>query len=289
MKRQLSVHLFSFFTILLWASGFALTKIALSSFSANAVGFLRYAIASIILIPIVWIKKIPLPALRDIPLFFVTGAVGFFFYMITFNKGLETLSSATSSILIATAPILTALLAVLFLKESMRITSWVAIAIEFCGILVLTLWNGIFSVEIGILWTLAASLLISCYNILQRYLTRTYSPLQVTAYSIFAGTILLSFFSKEAISQIIQAPPAPLLAVIFMGIFPSALGYVFWSNALSLAQQTSTVTNYMFLTPFFSTLLGFLLIIEVPHLSTIVGGSIILFGLLLFRITQKQQ
>ena len=288
MKHQPSSHLFASLTILVWASGFALTKIALDFFSSNSIGFLRYAISTILLLPIIIYKKLPLPALRDIPLFFASGATGFFLYMITFNKGMETLSSATSSILIATAPILTALLAFLLFKERLSLSGWIAVAIEFAGVFVLMLWNGVLSISIGALWMMAAALLISSYNLLQRRLTRTYSPLQTTAYSIFAGTILLFCFLPETLPQLIKAPSVPLIAVILLGVFPSTVGYVCWSKALSIAKKTSTVTNYMFLTPFFSTLLGFLLILEVPGISTIIGGCIILAGLALFRISEKR-
>ena len=288
MKRQPSSHFFASITILVWASGFALTKIALGFFSSNSIGFLRYAISTILLLPIIIYKTLSLPALRDIPLFFASGATGFFLYMITFNKGMETLSSATSSILIATAPILTALLAFFLFKERLSLSGWIAVAIEFAGVFVLMLWNGVLSISIGALWMMAAALLISSYNLLQRRLTRTYSPLQTTAYSIFAGTILLLCFLPETLPQLIQAPFIPLVAVILLGVFPSTVGYVCWSKALSIAKKTSTVTNYMFLTPFFSTLLGFLLILEVPGISTIIGGCIILAGLALFRISEKR-
>lgn len=287
MKNQASPHLFAFITVLVWASGFALTKVALAFFSPNAIGFLRYAISSLLLLPLVLIKKLRPPALRDIPIFFVSGAAGFFLYMITFNKGLETLSSATSSILIATAPILTALLASFLLKERLSAVGWIAVFIEFAGVLVLMLWDGVFSIGTGILWTMLAAMLVSIYNLLQRRLTQRYTPLQATAYSIFAGTVLLLLFLPETIPQLASAPLIPLGAVILMGIFPSTVGYVCWSKALSITQKTSTVTNYMFLTPFLSTLLGFFLILEIPGISTVVGGLIILLGLVLFRISEK--
>jgi drug/metabolite transporter (DMT)-like permease len=287
MNRPISVHLYAVCTVTLWASGFALTKVALTFFPANAVGLIRYAVASLVLLPLVIYKKLPPPAYKDIPLFLLSGAVGFFFYMIAFNKGLETLTSATSSVLIATAPVLTALLAVLLFKERMKALSWVAVSIEFCGVLVLTLWNGIFSIEAGVIWIIVAALLISIYSFLQRRLTRSYSPLQATAYSIFAGALFLLVFLPEALPLLFHAPLLPLCSVLFMGIFPSAMGYVFWAKALSMAKQTSAVTNYMFLTPFLSTLFGFLMILETPDLPTILGGFIILCGLALFRFGSR--
>ena len=58
MKHQPSSHLFASLTILVWASGFALTKIALDFFSSNSIGFLRYAISTILLLPIIIYKKL---------------------------------------------------------------------------------------------------------------------------------------------------------------------------------------------------------------------------------------
>lgn len=62
-----------------------------------------------------------------------------------------------------------------------------------------------------------------------------------------------------------------------LGIFSSAIAYVAWAKAFAKAKQTSQVSNYMFITPFLTSLLG-LLIAEVPDQSTLVGGTIILFG-----------
>ena len=60
-------------------------------------------------------------------------------------------------------------------------------------------------------------------------------------------------------------------ALIFLGIFASAIAYVTWTIALSKAKKTLEVSNYMFVTPFFATMLGFLLNHEVPTLSTAIG------------------
>ena len=56
-----------------------------------------------------------------------------------------------------------------------------------------------------------------------------------------------------------------------------------WTKAFAKAKQTSQVSNYMFVTPFLASLLGFLLAGEVPDRATLVGGAIILAGLLLFN------
>lgn len=88
-----------------------LTRLVLPYFSASSLGFLRYAAASITLLGVVLIRRIKAPAPRDIKWFVLCGAVGFFLYMLAFNKGCETVSAATSSVIIATVPVITAVLA----------------------------------------------------------------------------------------------------------------------------------------------------------------------------------
>ena len=85
-----------------------------------------------------------LPQRKDLKYLLTAGAFGFFIYMFTFNKGTQNVSASTSSIMIATTPIITAFLSRIFLKNRHKTIKWFAIGIEFIGILILTLYNGIF-------------------------------------------------------------------------------------------------------------------------------------------------
>jgi len=283
LKKHNQVKGYAFGTVLLWASAFVFTKVALTYFTPSAIGVLRYLTASILFLIIVFSKRIGLPERKDIPLFLLSGAIGFTLYMITFNEASPFLTSATGSIIIASAPVITAVLANVVFREKIKLMGWIAIAIEFSGILILTLWDGVFTINKGILWMLGAAMCISVYNLFQRYYIKKYSALQATAYNIFAGTLFLLIYLPSAAMQLKAAPVQQWMVIIFMGIFPSALAYLWWSKAISLAEKTSDVTNFMFVTPFLATLMGFFIIGEAPTAATIVGGGIIFTGLLMFQ------
>ena len=53
------------------------------------------------------------------------------------------------------------------------------------------------------------------------------------------------------------------------------------------AEQTSQVSNYMFITPFLTSVFGFIITHEVPEPATIIGGGIILLGVFLFNFGEK--
>jgi drug/metabolite transporter (DMT)-like permease len=283
VKLTRSYHLYAAVTILFWSMAFVFTRLGLRYFSAFSLGLLRYLVASALLIAVALVTRMRPPARKDIPWFLLSGAAGFGVYMVIFNLGSRSVSASTGSVLLATTPILTALLARVFYREKLRVVQYIAIGVSFTGVIVLTVLHGGFTGGSGIGYMLASALLVSLYNILQRRLTRTYTALQSTAISIFIGTLMLCVFLPGAVAEVSSAPPIQILYVVILGVFSSAVAYCSWSKALSLATNTSSVSNYMFITPFLTTLLGLWLAGEPVELSTVIGGSLIISGLLLFR------
>ena len=283
MKFKNSFHPYAMVTIVFWSLAYVLTRLTLQYFSAFSLGFLRYLVASGALLVIAAMTKMQLPRKQDIPWFLASGGIGFFFYMIAFNQGQATVTAATGSVVIATVPVITALFARFVYGEKLMRFQWCAIAVEFVGVAVLTLMNSTFSVNTGLLWLLSAALALSIYNLLQRKLTKTYTALQASAYSILFGTCMLGVFAPTAIREVSKAPGIQYFYLAVLGICSSAIAYVSWAKAFSKAKKTSQVSNYMFVTPFLTSILGFLLAGEVPDQATLVGGGIILLGVFLFN------
>lgn len=283
MKIKDSYHLYAMITITFWSLAYVFTRLALRYFSAYSLGFLRYFVASCTLIIVAIVIRMRLPVKTDLKWFILSGAVGFFLYMIAFNKGSETVTASTSSLMIATVPIITALLAHFLYKERLKPFQWIGIVISFFGVVVLTFLDGISTFNKGVALLLLAAVLLSLYNLLQRKLTKSYSALQTSAFSIFAGTIMLCIFLPASIEEVKSAPAIQMFYIAVLGIFSSAIAYLPWSQAFAKAKYTSSVSNYMFVTPFLTTVLGLIIAKEKPDFSTIAGGAVILMGLLLFN------
>ena len=289
MNKKAKVNILAFCTVILWASGFPLTKIAMSHFSQNALGFLRCTVAAILLFIIGKLSSIRKPKRKmDILWFFLSGGMGFTLYMIMFNTGIRTLTSSTSSIIIAVTPILSAIAASRIYKEKIKAAGWCMIALAFVGVLILLMWNGVFSINVGLIWTLGASVVFCGYNILNRKLSAMgYTTLEIITYSMLCGTLLLAVFSVQGVSELVTAQPREILAVIYLGVMPSAAAYFLWGKAMSLADKTSEVTNFMFVTPLLSTAMGFIFLREIPNAGTFIGGAIIISSIILFNLKGK--
>jgi len=284
MKLKNNFHVYAIITILGWSLAYPLTKLSLNHFSIFSLGFLRYLIASITIFVIIILMKIKIPKINDFPWFLLSGAIGFFLYMITFNYGTKFVSAATSSLIIATVPILTSILAKFFYKEQLKTYQWIAVGIEFTGIMIITIiGKGGFSISIGAVWLIIASLLLSSYNIIQRKLIKKYSSIQVSSYSIFCGTLMLAIFAPISINEIRTAPEIQFIYLLILGIFSSAIAYLSWTKAFAKAENTSQVSNYMFMTPILASILGYFLLGEIPQPSIMVGGLVIISGFILFN------
>ncbi len=276
-------HVFALITVTLWASSFAFTKISLEVFTVPVLSMYRFIFAGLFMLIFAIVKKIGLPAKKDIPVFILSAAIGFSVYQLVFNKGIDMLTSATACIVIAITPVITAIFARILFKEKIRAGGWVAIAICFAGIVILMLWDGVLSINAGIFWMLCAAVFLAGYNLLQRNLTKRYTALQATSYSIIIGAVmLLVFMPFGGVEQAADATMRHWLATAYLGILPSAVAYLLWSKALSMAEKTSEVSNFMFIQPAIAMLLGFLIVFEVPTMGMYVGAAIIIFGLFLF-------
>jgi drug/metabolite transporter (DMT)-like permease len=283
MKKG-NFHPYAGIAIVGWSLAYVYTRIALQHFSAYSLGFLRYFFASGVLALIVALLKIKLPEKKDLGLFLASGTLGFALYVVVFNIGSAAVTSATGSVIISAAPVITALLARVFYGERLNALQWLAIVVEFVGVTVLALGNGTFVLNLGVLWLSLAALCLGSYSLTQRKLTRSYTAFQSSAFSIFAGTLVLSVFAPSSMREIAGASSNHLFALAMLAVFPSGIAYIAWSKALSIADDMSSVSNYMFLTPFVAALLGFIIAEEVPDASTLLGGTIVLGGVLLFNV-----
>jgi len=276
----------AFIAIFFWATAFVLTKVVLKEVDVTILGVLRYFFASIIVIFILIKKKIPLPKVKDIPAFIFAGFSGYAGYIVLFNIATLLSSPSTLSVINALAPAITAIVAYFIFNEKIKLIGWLSMSISFCGILILTLWDGVLTINKGVLYMLIGCLLLSLYNISQRHLTKKYSSFDVSMYSMLIGGVLLVIYSPSSVGNMFNISFSSLILIIYMSIFPSIISYFFWTKAFELAKHTTEVTSFMFVTPVLATLMGIIILGDIPKLSTLIGGVVIILGMILFNKTK---
>jgi drug/metabolite transporter (DMT)-like permease len=268
-------------TLLLWASAFAEISVALQGgYSPYSVALLRYLTASVLLAVYMLIRRTPLPDWRDLPGLAVVGFFGFTLYNIALNAGQQRVLPGVASFLIASAPVYIALLALLFSRERLTIIGWGGIALSFAGVGVISLVGeeGV-GLNVYALLVLLAALAGAAYAItLRRYLDK-YGVLRTTTYAIWMGTALMLVFLPGLLRQMQTATTSGTVAVIYLGIFPGAVGYMCWSYVLSKI-PASIAGSFLYMIPLLATFIAWLRLGEVPGAPSFVGGVLIIAGVI---------
>jgi drug/metabolite transporter (DMT)-like permease len=274
-------------TVFLWESSFAAIEIALVGYQPGHLALLRFIIASISMLVYAVFTRMKLPELRDMPAIGLLGLTGFTIYHVAQNSGQQTISAGTASFLVATAPVFTALLALIFLKERLAVWGWVGISISFLGTAIISFGAGdSFELAWGAILVLIAALSVSIYFVFQKPYLQKYSGLQLTTFTIWMGTFFMLIYAPGLTNQISSAPVAATLAVVYLGVLATALAYVLWAYALARV-NVSVVTNSLNLLPILSILIAWLWLGEIPTPTALLGGLVTLFGVMLLHLYGK--
>ena len=278
MRSLLPVAAAAAATILFWGSAFAGIRAGLHSYSPTHVALLRFLAASAVLAVYALATRMRLPARRDLPIVFLLGLLGFAFYNIALNIGEQNIAAGPAALLIQTMPIWTALAATLFLGDRLRLFGWIGIVISFAGALVIALGKGGgFDLGWGAGLVLLASISASAYNIIQKRMMERYEPQQITAYAVWAGTILLLPFFGGLVGEVRTAALPDTLAVLYLGIFPAAIGYVTWAYVLSRF-PAARAASFLYGVPVMAFLVGWVWLGEAPTVIDAIGGALALGG-----------
>jgi drug/metabolite transporter (DMT)-like permease len=85
---------------------------------------------------------------------------------------------------------------------------------------------------------------------------------------------------------IFSAPLYSTFSVAYLGVFPGALAYVTWTQALSKA-PASLVSSFLYLSPVLAIFIAWVLLNEIPSLISLVGGVISIVGVMMVNFFYK--
>ncbi len=267
----------------IWGASFLFMRIAAPSFGAVALVEVRMLVGGLFLLPLLAMRGGLGSLWRHGRKIALIGVVNSAVPFVLVTYAMLTLTAAFASVLNATVPMWTALIAAVFLREHVRTTQWLGLGVGAAGVLVLV-GDRIDFDPSGELWreTLAigAALLGMFFYALSAHLARRtltdVPPLATATGSQLVAALLLA--PAALVTWPVATPALPAwMAAVVLGVLCTATGYLLYFRLIGNV-GAMRAANVTYLIPLFATLWGTIFLAEPLTLRLFVGGAIVLAG-----------
>ena len=289
-----SGYILAILAVIIWSGNFVAARF-LVDFTPIEISFYRWLVTFIVLTPFcikkliknikylkgIWIKVIIISIL---------GVTVFntFVYLAAHT------SNATNMSLLATlSPIVMAIISRIVWKTKLTIHQKLGLLIVIVGVVILITKGSIevlmsLKFAIGDLYMLFAVILFAVYTLTIKIRPKEISQSAFFYLMVIIGLIpllaamIFTYASNNAHALDIKSA----LILIYVGIFPSALGFILWNMAIAKIGAIKGGIIYDSI-PFFSSLEAVILLHEGVLVSQIVGGLLILAGIIYSTVGDK--
>jgi len=278
--------------VVIWGSTYVVTKAGVEAAPPMLFAFLRYCVASLILLAIALLRGGTARLLRPVPwgTLALMGLTGVALYYMGFNLALTYTTASQGALVQSSIPAVTAAVAVIMLRERLSARRMLGIALAIVGVILIVarvaggagetsarapLLGNVIMFGTVVVWAI--------YTSLAKRVSAV-DPVAVTAAISILGTVMLI---PAALLEAANAPTpaisgATWLRILYLGALPSAASYLLYSRSLRDldASQVGAITN---LSPVIGAVSGVVLLGETITPLAVAGGGLVLAGVWLSR------
>lgn len=281
MPRQSNfiIYLKLLFMAFFWGGTFIAGRLLAGEISPFSAAFLRFSIASIVLIFLTQRQYGKLPTIKSQQWFplLLLGSSGIFAYNAFFFKGLESIEAGRAAVIIANNPIFIGLFAALLFGEKLNLQKIIGIMLSVFGAIIVIskghplaiLSSGIGQGELLIFGCVVSW---TTYSLIGRVALRGFSPLVAVTYSAVMGTLLLfPFACFDGVFQHIAGYSLTVWAcLIYLGLCGTVLGFIWYYQGIQKIGSTRA-GQFINFVPVSAVLLSVWLLSEPLTLSLLLG------------------
>ena len=279
------------FCVMVWGSNFVFGKMLVQDFSPALLTMLRLLFIVLFLIGLSSYKKhFKRVNKSDLLVVFFLGLIGVFINQWSFFVGLQTADPTTSALILATTPILTSVLAAIFLKEKLTIRMVMGSIVAIIGIYFVVTKGDLSSLHIdkGLLWIVITMITFAIMIIITRLLSNRIDPLTITLYSNVVGLIVSIPFAFLLDTPLnVSSDMSDWIFLIGTAVVVHGIATLIWNQNIRHvdASKASILSN---LEPFVAMIMGLILLYKPITRAEIVGSLFIVGGVVLSTYQRKR-
>ncbi len=284
--------------MILWSTGFIGAR--LSAPYADPLTFLsiRLFIVALILMPLALLLKQPFPKQASglahasmIGLLIHGVYLGCVFYVV--RQGFPI---ALTALIVGLQPLLTAIFAVIFLRESLTKNQWFGLTIGFLGIVVVlypawqSLWDSTrtTTLDLGLVGLVFLSLLgITIGTVYQKHYGKNMALIPATVIQYFSASVCMFVVAYAIEDGHIEWNGQVVFAMVWL-VFVLSIGAVLLFLLLLKHSATASVTSLFYLTPALVAIEGYMIFDERLELSALWGLVLSLLGVFMVIRAQRK-
>lgn len=288
MTRQLSsakANAAAAIAALLFGASVVAVRIAVRDVPPLTLAFLRFGQGTMLLAAGLALFRRDLfhVARRDLPYLALLGVIFYTIFPVSFNAGLQYLPASQASLLLATTPLWTLLLARAVTRERLATRQIVGVIVSISGVAIVMTDRGLGQVSVvGVLLLITTALSGAIYNVLAKRALAKYNGVTVTFYAMLAGSLLL--MPSLVGSHLNLLSRETLALVAFLGVLGGAVAFTLWTVALRRLSPTE-VAVYINLNPIAASLLAAAMLGERLTPAFVVGFVAVAAGVLIVNWT----
>lgn len=293
-------YLLLILSMIAWGSLYPVSKHLMLDINPLFLAFLRYSTAVIALLPFFIIDILKNSNKIDFNSMITAGGAGLAgvtIFSVFLFSGLSLSTASSGSVLTNTQPVFTAIMAPLFLGESLTGTQAAGIAAGIVGILIVVtqgsmeVLSGEGTILTGNLLLICGAVSMSLYGIILKSSIKKIGGLSATWLSMFTGTVFLLIVvlvtGNSDFTAISAFTAAQNLLTLFMGVVSTAVAYLLFNTALKEIDVIKA-TGFKFLIPVTGVGLSIIFIGERPAVPVYAGIIIVFFSVFLIQHNKSQ-
>jgi drug/metabolite transporter (DMT)-like permease len=266
----------------MWGASFVATKICLGFLSPVELMAFRFAIGLPILFILLIVTRVKLSFGENKLSLLLASLIilAHFFIQIT---GIKYTSATNTGWIISITPLVVMVMAILFLKEKIRIQMVLGILIATVGVIFLISQGKISDVSWlrsrGDWLVLLSAHTWALYTIVSRKISKTINPLLLTFVVLIPSAIVsIGYVSiTSSWTHFAAFPSRVYFSLLFLGVIGTAISHWFWQRGVaSLGAARAGI--FLYLEPFATTAIAVPLLNEAFGLFTALGAVLVLSG-----------